>query len=78
MVIPIVIGALGTVLKDLESGGLEEWKIGVRIQNYSLVGISKNTEKSPGNLRRLAVTYTPGKDYQLKLVWKTRQEYNNI
>ena len=33
--------------------------------------IGKNTEKSPGDLRRLAVTQTPVKDHQLRLVWKS-------
>ena len=28
-------------------------------QNYGIVKISQNTEKSPGDLRRLAVTQTP-------------------
>ena len=40
----------------------------------SIVKISQNIEKSPGDLRRLAVTQTPVKDYQLTLVWKTRKE----
>ena len=30
--------------------------------NYSITKISWNTEKSPGDLRRLAVTQTPGKN----------------
>ena len=33
--------------------------------DYSIV---KNTEKSPGNLRRVAATQIPVKDYQLTLV----------
>ena len=33
--------------------------------NYSIVEIGQNTEKSPGNLRRLAVSHTPVKDSQL-------------
>ena len=44
--------------------------------DYSIVEISQNTEKSPGNQRRLAVTHTPVKNYQLTLMWKTL-EYNN-
>ena len=31
----------------------------------------QNTEKSPGDLKRLAVTQTPVKNYRLTLVWKT-------
>ena len=30
--------------------------------NYSIVKIGQNTEKSPGDLRRLAVSQTPVKD----------------
>ena len=51
IVIPIVIGALGTILKGLESG---PGRVGNR---------RKNTERSPRDLRRLAVTQTPGKDH---------------
>ena len=36
--------------------------------NDSIVKIGQNTEKSPGDLRRLAVTQTPVKDHQLMLV----------
>ena len=35
--------------------------------NYSFVKIGQNTRKSPGDLRRLAVTQTPVKDHQLTL-----------
>ena len=36
--------------------------------NYSIVKVEQNTEKSPGDLRRLAVTQTPVKDYWLTLM----------
>ena len=36
--------------------------------NYSIVEVSQNTEKSPGDLRRLAVVQTSVKDYQRTLV----------
>ena len=39
--------------------------------NYSIVGIGQNTKKSPGNLRRLAVTQTPEENHQLMLVGGT-------
>ena len=39
--------------------------------NYSIVEIDQNTEKSPGDSRRLAVTQTPIKKNQLMVVWKT-------
>ena len=46
--------------------------------DYSIVEVGQNTEKSPGDLRRLAVIQTPVKDHQLTFVWKTRKEqYNN-
>ena len=32
--------------------------------NFCIIKIGQNTEKSPGNLRRLAVTQTPVKDSQ--------------
>ena len=36
---------------------------------YSIIKIGQNTQKSPGDLRRLAVTQTPVGN-QLTLVWK--------
>ena len=39
--------------------------------NYSFIKIGLNTEKSSGDLRRLAVTKTPGRNYRLTLVGKT-------
>ena len=36
--------------------------------NYNIIENGQNTEKSPGNLRRLAVTETPVKNHQLKLM----------
>ena len=41
--------------------------------SFILVKLRKfltNTEKSPGDLRRLIVTQTPVENYQLILVWK--------
>ena len=35
-------------------------------RNYCITETDQNTEKSPGNLRRLAVTQTPVKDHQEK------------
>ena len=35
--------------------------------NYGIVEIKQNTEKSPGELKRLAVSQTPVKDHQLTL-----------
>ena len=36
--------------------------------DYNIIKIGLKTEKSPGDLRRLAVTQTPVKDHQLTLV----------
>ena len=62
-VILIVIGALVTIPKSLERG-LEELKIGGRIETIQTIKIGQNTEKSPGDLRRLAVAQTAVKDHQ--------------
>ena len=42
--------------------------------DFSTVKISQNTEKSPADPRRLAVTQPPVNDHQLTLVSKTRKE----
>ena len=67
---PIVICALGRIPKGLVEG-LEDLEIrGQRGDNpiYSIIKIGQNTEKSPGDLRRLAVTQTPVKDHPLTLM----------
>ena len=46
--------------------------------NYSIIKIDQNTEKSPGNLKRLAVTQTSAKNHQLTPMWKTRNEWFNL
>ena len=55
---PIVVRAFRTVLKSLRNG-LEEsvnQKKNRHHPDYSFAEISKNTKKSPGDLKRLAVT----------------------
>ena len=70
----IIIGVLGTVTKELIQG-LEDLEIRGRVSrvhsNHNIIEIGQNTEKSPGDLRRLAVTQTSVKDHQLKLMRKT-------
>ena len=68
--IPIVIGAFGTVTKGLlkGTGGLGRWRMSRDHSNYTIIENGQNTEKSPGDLRRLAVTQTPVKNHQLKLM----------
>ena len=52
------------------TGGLGNKRTSGDNPNYSIVEISQNTEKSPGDLNRLAVTQTSVEN-QLILVWKT-------
>ena len=65
-VIPIVIGALGTVTKGLVQGleCLRRRDGADTIQ--TTVEIGQNTEKNTGILRRLAVTQIPEEDHQLE------------
>ena len=51
-------------------GKLENKKTRGDYSNYSIVKIAQNTEKSPGDLRRLSATKTPVEDHRLMLVWK--------
>ena len=72
-IIPIVISAFGTVTKGLLKR-VEDLEIGRRvetIQTTAFVENGQNTEKSPGDLRKLAVTQTLVKNHQLKLMSKT-------
>ena len=73
-IIPIVIGALGTFTKGLVQGLYELDESCGDCPNYSIVEIDHNTEKSPVNLRRLAVTQNPIKNHQLMLIWKSLKE----
>ncbi len=68
--IPIVTCALGTVQRGLVRGVVRvgNGRTSRDHSDKSIVKIGQNTEKSPGDLRRLAVTQTPVKDDQLKLV----------
>ena len=62
-IIPIVIGAFGTVTKGLLKGRGSWWTSGDHPNNY-IFEDSQNTERSPGDLRRLAVTQNPVEDHQ--------------
>ena len=48
--------------------------------NFSkhIIGICQNTKKSPGDLRRLAVTHIPVENHHLTLVWKTSKRISWI
>ena len=65
-IVPIVIGAFGTVTKG--TGGLGSWWTSGDYPNYSIIESIQNTEKSPGDLRRLAIPQIPVKDHQLTLM----------
>ena len=62
MVILIVIDRISTVTGRLRNKGTHGDQPNYRIK------IGQNTKKSPGDLRRLAVTQTPMKNHQLLLV----------
>ena len=47
-----------------ETGGIGNQRKNRDHLDYSIVEIGQNTEKSPGDLRRLAVTQTPAKNNQ--------------
>ena len=55
-------------------GGHRSWRTGRDYSNDSIAKNGQNTETSPGDLRRLAVTQTPVKNHQLTLIWKTLKE----
>ena len=56
------------------TGGLKNKRTSGDYLNYSIIEIGQNTEKSPGDLRKLAVTHDPVKNHQQKLVWKISQK----
>ena len=71
-IILIVIGAFGTVTKGLLKG-LGTWKLaeaGGDHPNDSIIENGQNTEKSPEDLRKLAITQTPMKNHRLTVMWK--------
>ena len=75
-VTPFIIGALKAVPKDLVR------RIGTRRTSrddtsYIITKIGQNTEKSPEDQWRLAVTRTPVKNYRLNLVKKLVRNNDN-
>ena len=65
MVTAVAISALSSVTKGLVQG-LEDLEKRGRADhpNYSIIKISQNTEKSPGDLRKLNVTQALVKNHQ--------------
>ena len=53
-----------------------DWVGKVIHPNNSIIENGQNTEKSPGDLRRLAVTQSSVKDHHLTLLWKTLMSNN--
>ena len=74
-VIHIVIGSLGTINKGSVkgTGRVGNQRTSGDHPDYSIITIGQNTEKSPGNRRRLTVAKTPVKTRQLTFVWKTHK-----
>ena len=74
--IRLVIRAFGTVTKELFKG-LEDLEVGGRAETIQTTAslrtarILRKVLTTQGDLRRLAVTQTPVRDHQLKLMWKT-------
>ena len=50
------------------TGGSENKRTSGDHPNYKIVDISQNTEKSPGDLRRLALNQTPVRNHKLILL----------
>ena len=48
--------------------GLGSWETSGDHPNYSIIKNGQNTEKSPGDLRKLTVAQTPVKNHQLTLM----------
>ena len=51
---------------DKEAGRVEHWRTSQDNPNYSIIKIAPNTEKSPGELRRVSLNHTSVKDHLLK------------
>ena len=80
-VISVIVGALGTVPQEPEKdvGYSSYQRKNQDHPKHITAKISYNTEKSPGDLRRFAVTQTSLEGNQLLLVWKFPKEkdHNN-
>ena len=68
-IIPIVTCVWNSNERITEgTGGLGSWRTSGDHPNYYIIENGQNTEKSPGDLRRLSVTQTPVKNHQLTLL----------
>ena len=78
-IIPIVIGAFGTVTEGLLKD-LEDLEVGDRVENIQTTALLKTARILRRVLEtwaKLVVTQTPVKDHQLTLMWKTLMCNNN-
>ena len=71
-IVPIVIGAFGTINEGLLKGQ-DDLEVCERVETIHYWE-RPSTEKGPGDLRKHAVTQTPVKNYQLILRWKILKE----
>ena len=61
-IIPIVIGVWNSNKRITNgAGGLGSWQTSGDHPNYYIIENGQNTEKSPGDMRKLIVTQTPVK-----------------
>ena len=58
-------------------GRFGSWRPRGHHPNNSIIENGQNTEESPGDLRRFALTKSPVKDHQLTQMWKTLMSNNN-
>ena len=75
-ILPIVIGAFGTVTNGL-SKGLEDLEVGGRVETIQTTALLKNVqnpEKNPGDLLSLNLHW---KTISLRPMWKTLMRNNN-
>ena len=61
-----------------ETGGFGNKRMSGDHPNFSSIKIGLNIEKSPGDLRRLAVTQTPVRNHRLTLMQKSSQKRKMI
>ena len=59
----IMIIIITIIIINKGTGGLGSWQTSGDHLNYSMIDNSQNTEKSPGDFRRLAITQTLVKDH---------------
>ena len=72
-IIPIVIGALGTVTKGLVKA-LEDLEVGGRVETIQTTTLLRTAGRDRKVPWRLTVIQTPMKNHQLKLMRKALKE----